>query len=185
MLVGNHPAKHTEAEEDDDDEEEGRSIVLSFCSYCWNENSGNCRLKSAAYIERWTTTQAVIGRTRGATCRYPPTAEMHRGRTHPGAAMEAAGVAAKGLGVLSAAASDSRGSRATDRPRLRLRALQVAVRVAPAPRQPAGLVHQAPSPRGTSISAGGREMDAVDPVPTARTEQPETGVKQGREREER
>jgi len=51
--------------------------------------------------------------------------------------MEAAGVEAKGLGVLStaaAAATCSRGSRATDRPRLRFRALQVAVRAAPAPR---------------------------------------------------
>ena len=57
MLEGNQPAKSVEAEDDDEDEEEeeeeeeeGRSIVLSFCSYCWNENSGNCRLKSAAYI---------------------------------------------------------------------------------------------------------------------------------------
>jgi hypothetical protein len=119
--------------------------------------------------------QAVIGRTRGATCRYLPTAEMHWAGTHPGAAMDAAGVEAKGLGdvgVLSAAAACSRGSRAT---------VQVAVRAAPARRQPAGLVRQAPPHRGTSISArAGEGMDdAVETLPTARTKQPDTGGNQG------
>jgi hypothetical protein len=125
--------------------------------------------------------QAVIGRTRGATCRYLPTAEMHWAGTHPGAAMDAAGVEAKGLGVLSAAAACSRGSRATDRPMRRVRAVQVAVRAAPARRQPAGLVRQAPPHRGTSISArAGEGMDdAVETLPTARTKQPDTGGNQG------